>query len=336
MDAYEFQKLTSLRPYVIGLSVREKTTVFGIVDTLGNILCKDFVETHKYPDPTSFVFDICDHLQPMVESVGGWDNIKSMGIGAASGNNITQRIETAANLQWKGNVSLASMFQGRLGIAVALANDCTVAAMGEMTYGAARGLKDFICLLVNDGMGAGIVLNGLIFMGNKGRVGEIGHVTLVPNGRPCTCGKVGCIESYVSRRGIIQTTRDMLDEQPETASTLRNLAQSELTVEAITKAAEGGDAIALGVLKKTGDILGHAMTSWTSLVSPEAIILVGEVNTMCGKYMLPDILEGLNENMFQPMRWTTKVYVSSLHGDHASILYASALAWQTKEYDMLL
>lgn len=335
MDELEFHKMTSLRPYVIGMGVREKTTVFGVVDALGNILAQDSVRTTDYPDPTSFVFDVCDRLQPLVEKVGGWGNIKAMGIGAASGNNITQRIENAANLLWKGNVSLASMFQGRLGIAVALANDCTVAAMGERAYGAARGLKDFICVLVNGGMGAGIVLNGLIFMGNKGRVGEVGHVTLNPNGRPCTCGKVGCIESYVSRRGIVQTTCEMLADC-DTPSPLRDIAPDVITVEDIAKCADEGDPIALEALRKTGDILGHAMTSWASLVSPEAFVLVGEVNALCGKHMLPSILEGMNEHMFDAMKWNTKVYLSTLHGDDASILYASALAWQTKEYDILL
>ena len=335
MDDFELHKLTSLRPYVIGLGLRERTTVFGIVDALGNIQCQDSVCTTDYPDPTSFVFDVCDRLQPLVEKVGGWENIKAMGIGAASGNNITQRIEDAANLPWKGKISLASMFQGRLGIAVALANDCTVAAMGEMAYGAARGLKDFICVLVNGGMGAGIVLNGLIFMGNKGRVGEVGHVTLNPDGRPCTCGKVGCIESYVSRRGIIQTAREIM-EQTDTPSPLRDVTEADLTVEKIAEMADAGDSIALETLHKTGCILGHAMTAWASLVSPEAFVLVGEVNALCGKHMLQTILDGMNEHMFAPMRWNTKVYLSTLHGDDASILYASALAWQTKEYELVL
>ncbi len=336
MDEYEFQKLTSLKPYVIGLSVRELTTVFGIVDALGNIVCEDKVRTCDYADPTSFVFDVSDRLQPMVESVGGWENIKAMGIGAASGNNITMRIENAANLPWKGNVSLASMFQGRLGISVALVNDCTAAAMGEMTYGAARGLKDFICILINGGMGAGLVLNGLIFMGNKGRVGEVGHITLVPDGRPCTCGKVGCIESYVSRRGVTQTVQELLLEKPHASSLLRGKKKEELTIEVIADAAEAGDSVALEAMQKTGRILGNAMTSWSSLVSPEAFVMTGTVSNLCGKYMLPSVLEGMNENMFMPMRWTTKVYVSTLHGDKASILYASAVAWQTKEYDMVL
>ena len=335
MDELELYKMTSLRPYVIGLGVREISTVFGIVDARGNIIVKDSVCTTDYPDPTSFVFDVCDRLQPMVESVGGWGNIKAMGIGAASGNNITQRIENPANLLWKGNISLASMFQGRLGIAVSLANDCTVAAMGEGAYGAARGLKDFICVLVNGGMGAGIVLNGLIFMGNKGRVGEVGHVTLHPNGRPCSCGKVGCLESYVSRRGIIQTARELLEEK-DTPSALRDIAPEALTMEEIARCADEGDAIALETLHKTGDTLGHAMTAWASLVSPEAFVLVGEVCALCGKHMLESILQGLNENMFDAMKWHTKVYLSTLHGDDASILYASALAWQTKEYDIVL
>ena len=335
MDELELHKMTTLRPYVIGLGLRESTTVFGIVDALGNILAKDCVHTTDYPDPTSFVFDICDRLQPMVEKVGGWGNIKAMGIGAASGNNITQRIENAANLSWKGNISLASMFQGRLGIAVSLANDCTVAAMGEMAYGAARGLKDFICVLVNGGMGAGIVLNGLIFMGHKGRVGEVGHVTLYPDGRPCTCGKVGCLESYVSRRGIVQTTLEIM-QATDTPSPLRDIAPKALTVEDIARCADEGDSIALQALHKTGNTLGHAMTAWASLVSPEAFVLVGEVNSLCGKHMIESILEGLNENMFDALKWSTKVYLSTLRGDEASILYASALAWQTKEYDILL
>lgn len=336
LDEYEFQRLTTLKPYVIGLSVREITSVFGIVDALGNIKCMDSVQTADYADPTSFVFEVSDRLQPMVESVGGWENIKSMGIGAASGNNISHRIENPANLQWKGNISLASMFQGRLGISVALVNDCTAAAMGEMTYGAARGLKDFVCILINGGMGAGIVLNGLIFMGNNGRVGEIGHVTLVPDGRPCTCGKIGCIESYVSRRGLTQTCLELLDEQPDTPSVLRGLTKEQCNVDTIAQAAEADDKIALEALERTGTILGHAMTAWASLVSPEAFILTGHMGTACGKFMLPSILEGLNEHIFAPLRYTSRVYISNLQGDKASVLYASAVAWQTQEYDMVL
>ena len=136
MDEYEYQKLTSLKPYVIGLGIREITTVFGVVDALGNIIYKDKVFTCDYADPTSFVFDVCDRLQPMVEKCGGWGNIKAMGISSASGNNITHRIEDAANLPWKGKIAMASMFQGRLGISVALVNDCTAAAMGEIPVGA--------------------------------------------------------------------------------------------------------------------------------------------------------------------------------------------------------
>lgn len=336
LDEYEFQRLTTLKPYVIGLSVREITSVFGIVDALGNIKCMDSVKTSDFADPTSFVFEISDRLQPMVESIGGWEQIKAMGIGAASGNNITHRIENPANLQWKGNISLASMFQGRLGISVALVNDCTAAAMGEMTYGAARGLKDFVCVLINGGLGAGIVLNGLIFMGNKGRVGEIGHVTLVPEGRPCTCGKVGCIESYVSRRGLTQTVFEVLDEMSDTPSTLRGLTKEQCDIYAIAQAAEDGDKIALEALSRTGNILGQAMTAWASLVSPEAFIITGNMGTTCGKFMLPTMMEGLNKYIFAPLRYTSRIYISTLQGDQASVLYASAVAWQTQEYDMVL
>ncbi|MBO4905902.1 MAG: ROK family protein [Bacteroidaceae bacterium] len=336
MDEYEFQKLTSLKPYVIGLGIREMSTVFGIVDALGNIKCMDKVKTRDYADPTALVFDICDRLQPLVEQCGGWGNIKAMGISAASGNNITHRIENAANLPWKGKIAMASMFQGRLGISVALVNDCTAAAMGEMIYGAARGLKDYICIWIDGGLGAGLVLNGLTFMGNKGRVGEIGHVTLDPNGRHCTCGKVGCLESYVSRRGIRQTLCEIMEEKPDVPTRFRDVKPDDITVEAVAEAAEAGDALALETLAVTGNIFGHAMTAWASLVSPEAFVLTGGVANLCGKYMLPSILEGLNENMFAPMRWTTKVYVSNLHGDKACILYGSAVAWQTHEYDMVL
>lgn len=331
----DYEQLICIKPYVIGLFVLRMRSVFGIVDARGNILCYDTVKTIDYAEPISFVFDICDRLQPMIDKCGGIGNIKAMGIGAASGNNLSGNIEDAANLHWKGNVNLASMFKCRLGIAVTLGNDATVAAIGEMVYGAARGMKNFLCVMMNSGLGAGVVCDGLIVAGHKGIVGELGHVLISPDGRLCNCGNKGCLEAYVSRRGVLQTALELM-EQTDMPSELRNYDPQELTLYHIAEVAERGDKLALETLQQTGKLLGKAMAGWVSLLGPEAVVMVGELADLCGKYMIRTVVAEMNEVIFPLLRGKTKVLLSCLDKQEAELLYSSAFAWGTNDYDMFL
>jgi len=327
----DIEILTRQRTYVIGLCIMESMALFGIVDARGNVLCKERVDMHNYPEPSTFVFDICDRLQPMIEQVGGIELIKSMGIACGSGNNNNGCVENPTNLKWRGKTALAKMFQGSLGIAVSLINDATAAAMGEAAFGAAHGLQNFVVIYMYAGLGAGIYLNNRIVRGHNGRVGEIGHVTVFPGGRPCGCGKVGCLESYASLRGIVYNTQDILKEHPDVPSVLREVAPEELTVNHIHDAAEAGDKVALEALRYTGELLGQAMIPLVSAINPEAIIITGWVGTMCGKFMQKPMLEALNDKLFKDMQWQTSILVSPLEPFEAPLLYASAEAWNTKE-----
>lgn len=327
----DIELLTNMKPYVIGLCVMEHRALFGIVDARGSIISSESLQMMDYPEPTTFVFDVCGRLMPMIEKCGGMEKIKAMGICACSGNNINGCIESPANLLWHGKISLAKMFQGSLGIAVSLLNDATAAAMGEMAFGAAHGLQNFVVVNMNIGLGAGIFVNNRAVRGYNGRVGEIGHVTIFPGGRSCGCGKVGCLESYVSRRGIIANALDLLKRHPEVQTPLRDVIPAELSIVKIVEAAEKGDPLALECLRYTGELLGKALVPVASFINPEAFILCGEAGTLCGKFMQRAILEALNDNLFAQMKWHTRVLVSKLPPNEAPLLYASAEAWNTKE-----
>lgn len=326
----DIEMLTVTKPYVIGLCIMETEALFGIVDARGEILASESVMIENYPEPTTFAFDVCDRIIPMVEKVGGMEKIKAMGISACSGNNMNGCIENPANLSWKGKISLAKMFQGCLAIPVSLMNDATAAAMGEMAFGNAHGLQNFVAIIMNMGLGSGIFVNNRVVRGYNGRVGEIGHTTIFPGGRPCGCGKVGCLESYVSRRGIIANMVDLLKAHPDVSTTLRDVPSEDLTIDHIVEACEEGDKMALECLRYTGDLLGKALVPVANFINPEAFILCGVVGSKCGKYMQKAVLEALNANLFAPMKWQTRVLVSDLKNEEAPLLYASAEAWNTK------
>lgn len=328
----EVEMLTLVKPYVVSLCIMEHRALFGIVDARGSILNSDSVLMADYPDPSSFVFDVCDRLVPMMEQCGGIEKIKAMGISTCSGNNRSGCIESPANLDWKGNIPLAKMFQGSLGLPVTLQNDATTAAQGEAVFGAAHGLQNFVAVYINAGLGAGIYVNNAVVRGYNGRVGEIGHVTIFPGGRPCGCGKVGCLESYVSQRGILMNLQDMLKAHPEVNTPLRDIPMATLKVEDVVEAAEAGDRLALAVFRYTGNLLGKALVPTSSFINPEAFILCGWVGSLCGKFMQRAVLEALNEELFAQMKWKTRVLVSHLDLNEAPLLYASAEAWNSKGF----
>ena len=259
----------TLKPYVIGLDLGGTNSVFGLVDARGEIKATTAIKTGGYDKVDDYVKASVEALQPIIETVGGIEKIKAMGIGAPNGNFYTGAIEFAPNLAWAhdGVVPLADMFSKALGIPVALTNDANAAALGEMTYGAARGMKNFIDITLGTGVGSGIVINGQMLYGSDGFAGELGHVIMVPGeaGRVCGCGRRGCLETYCSATGVARTAREFLKTSDE-PSLLREMDPEKITSYDVSVAASKGDALAKRIYDFTGKMLGEAVpTSQHSL-----------------------------------------------------------------------
>ncbi len=317
------------KPYVIGMDLGGTNSVCGIVDARGNILCTDSVKTQQYPNIEDYIQAVCNILMPMIEKVGGIEKIKGFGIGAPNGNFYNGTIEHAPNLPWKGIVPMASMFKTKLGIPVALTNDANAAAIGEMTYGAARGMKNFIVITLGTGVGSGIVINGQLVYGCDGFAGELGHVIMRrEDGRLCGCGRKGCLETYCSATGVARTAREILTKD-STPSLLRDLNPEEITSKDVYDAAVKGDAVALKIFDFTGKILGEALADFAAFSSPEAFIFFGGL-TKSGKYIMDPIKDSYNENVMPIFKGKAKMLVSELKDSDAAVLGASALGWEAK------
>ncbi|MBQ2360379.1 MAG: ROK family protein, partial [Prevotella sp.] len=266
-----------LKPYVIGLDLGGTNSVFGIVDTRGEIKATTAIKTQGYAKVEDYVDACVTALHPIIDEVGGIEMIKAMGIGAPNGNYYKGTIEFAPNLSWghDGIVPLADMFKERLGIPVGLTNDANAAAIGEMAYGVARGMKNFIVITLGTGVGSGIVINGQVVYGCDGFAGELGHVIMRrENGRSCGCGRTGCLEAYCSATGVARTARELLATTDE-PSLLRDMKPEDITSLDVSIAAGKGDAIANKIYEFTGKMLGEACADFAAFSSPEAFIFFG-------------------------------------------------------------
>lgn len=313
------------KPYVVGMDIGGTNSVFGIVDARGNILSVDSIKTQAYKEIDEYVNAVAEKLLPMIEEVGGKDKIKGMGIGAPNGNFYTGNIEFAPNLPWKGVIKLSELFQERVGVPVTVTNDANAAAIGEMTYGAARGMKNFIEITLGTGVGSGIVINGQLVYGHDGFAGELGHViSRRHNGRQCGCGRCGCLETYCSATGVARTAKEIIDCTNE-PSLLRDI-EGEITSKDVYDAAIRGDKVAQEVFTFTGTILGEALADFIAFSAPEAIILFGGL-TKAGDLILKPTLEAMEANVLNIWKGKTKLLVSELKDSDAAVLGASALAW---------
>lgn len=318
------------KPYVIGLDLGGTNAVFGIVDKDANIVAQTSVKTQKYNTVEAFVEECVNALKPIIEEVGGIEKIQGMGIGAPNGNYHRGTIELATNLVWaKGKiVPLAEMFSKQLGLRVALTNDANAAALGEMTYGIAKGMKDFIVITLGTGVGSGIVVNGELLYGHDGFAGELGHITIVrgEEGRLCGCGRKGCLEAYCSATGVARTAREILasDSRP---SSLREIALEKIESYDVYKAAVQGDAIANEIFAFTGKMLGEACADFAAFSSPEAFIFFGGL-AKSGDVLMNHIKKAYDEHVLNIFRGKAKFLLSSLDGAGAAVLGAAALGWK--------
>ena len=318
------------KPYVVGMDIGGTNTVFGIVDQRGNVLATDSVKTQSYAKIEEYVEAVSSKLLPLIESVGGVVKIKGMGVGAPNGNYYNGTIEFAPNLPWKGVIPLAALFEEAIGVPTALTNDANAAAIGEMTYGAARGMKDFIMITLGTGVGSGIVINGQLVYGHDGFAGELGHVVVRrENGRACGCGRKGCLETYCSATGVARTAREFLVARPE-PSLLREIPAEEIVSKDVYDAAVKGDKLALDIFEFTGRILGEALSDFIAFSSPEAIVLFGGL-AKSGDYIMKPIKKALDENVLKIYEGKTKLLVSELKDADAAVLGASALGWEVRE-----
>lgn len=315
------------KPYVIGMDMGGTNTVFGIVDTRGNVIAKSAIKTGTHTDVNLYIDDIYAELSKLIDANGGLDKIKGIGVGAPNGNYYTGNIEFAPNLPWKGVVPFAKLMAEKFGIPAALTNDANAAAVGEMTYGAAHGMKNFIMITLGTGVGSGIVIDGKVVYGHDGFAGELGHVNVMRNnGRLCGCGRSGCLETYASATGVARSAREILETSTK-ASLLRNIPAESITSKDVFDAAMQGDEVAKEIFNYTGKILGEAFADFVAFSAPEAIILFGGLSK-AGDLIMDPIKENMEKNLLSIWKDKVKVLFSELKEADAAVLGASALAWE--------
>lgn len=316
------------KQYVVGVDVGGQTTKIGVVDARGNLLSNTVIRTDTYGnDASAYVDALAKAIKNCIAESGMADEIRGIGVGAPNGNYYTGEIVNAANLQWAANVAVpfSKMLSEKLGgLPVTLTNDANAAAMGEMAYGAARGMKNFIMITLGTGVGSGIVIDGKMVYGADGFAGELGHTCVVPhNGRTCGCGKTGCLEAYCSAIGVARTAREWLEASNE-PSVLRDV--ENITSKDVFEAAKEGDALALRVFNYTGTLLGRKFADFVAFSAPEAIVLFGGL-ARAKEFLYEPMVNAMNENLLTIWKGKVKIEFSQLKESDAAILGASALAW---------
>ena len=317
------------KPYVIGIDMGGTNTAFGIVDARGNVIASSSIKTRKHSKIEDYIDELHTEISRLIEANDAQDKIQGIGIGAPNANYFTGIIEDGVNLPWPTPIPLADLITEKFGIPTIITNDANAAAIGEMTYGAARGLKDFIMITLGTGVGSGIVINGQMVYGHDGFAGELGHVIMKRNnGRMCGCGRTGCLEAYCSATGVARTAREFLEIRND-PSTLRNIPVDEITSKDVYDATITGDKIAKDIFEYTGEILGQALADFASFSSPEAFVLFGGL-TKAGDLIMKPVKESLDKNILGCYRGKVKLLVSELKESDAAILGASALGWEAK------
>jgi glucokinase len=315
---------------VVGIDISLEETTFAVVDVRGNIIAKDSIPTENYPDINGFVTALSEHVIGLVELNGGYETVRSVGISAPSANFLTGCIVNSANLPWKGVIPLSAMLRDRLGLAVAVANNAMVVAMGEQAFGSAHGMRDFIVITLGTGMGSCVFSDGNVNLGYDGYAGEIGHTCVNLHGRQCGCGNIGCLETYTAAKGIVKTAQEVLAESDQ-PSLMRQ--EEKLTPKKIAQFCDQGDALSIEVYRRTGEILGIGLANYASLLDPEAIIFTGGI-PKAGKWLLEPAKKSFDEHVFHNIQGKVKFLNSELNDRERDVLGASVLAWKVKEYSL--
>lgn len=318
-----------MKPYVMGIDIGGTNTVFGIVDTRGMVIASGSIKTAKHNNIEDYIDELYTEASRLIEMNDAVDKIHGIGVGAPNANYFTGMIEDGVNLPWPTPLPLAKLLEDKFGIPVAITNDANAAAIGEMTYGAARGIKDFIMITLGTGVGSGIVINGQVVYGHDGFAGELGHVIVKRNnGRLCGCGRTGCLEAYCSATGVARTAREFLEIRTE-PSLLRNLDIDSITSKDVYDAAVNGDKLAKDIFEYTGEILGEAFANMMVFSSPAAFIVFGGL-AKSGELLLKPLRAAMDRNMLSVFKGKSKVMLSELKEADAAVLGASALGWEAK------
>ena len=331
---------------VIGVNIDSSTTAIAVVDLRGNILAQDYIPTQDYPNVNNFVEVLSERVITLAENNGGYENIRSVGMCAPSANYITGCIVNSPNMPWKGVIPLAAMMRDQLGLAVALANNSHVVALGEHAFGSAHGMRDFIAVTLGSGLGSCIFSDGDVNLGFNGHAGEIGHTCVDIHGRQCGCGNCGCLEAYTATKGIIRTAKELLEESDE-PSLMRG--EEKLTPKKISQFCDAGDKLAIEVFRRTGEVLGLGLANYASLAKATAspnwsrsIAAKGttpfhfKLAAFSMHWLLEPAKKSFEEHVFHNIQGKVKFLQSELGEDERNVLGASVLAWRVKEYSLFI
>ena len=314
--------------YVVGIDIGGQTSKIGVVDARGTVLAQTVIRTDNHTEVELYIAELADAVKKVIKEAKVEGAVRGIGVGAPNGNYYDGTIENAVNISWGGGKTIhfsKLLSEAMGGLPVALTNDANAAAVGEMTYGAARGMKNFIMITLGTGVGSGIVINGEVVYGHDGFAGELGHVAAVRNnGRFCNCGKTGCLETYASATGVARTAREWLELTDE-PSVLRNL--DTIASKDVFDAAKEGDKLALKIFEFTGKILGRSFADFIAFSAPEAIVLFGGL-ARAKEFLTEPIESAMNANVLPLWRNKVKIVYSQLKESDAAILGASALAWE--------
>ncbi|MGM9785823.1 MAG: ROK family protein [Candidatus Cryptobacteroides sp.] len=313
--------------YVVGIDVGGQTTKLGVVDARGTVLAQTVIRTDTHAEVDLYISEVAEAVKKIIADANAEGQVRGIGVGAPNGNYYTGTIENAPNLPWgRTTVEFAKLLSEAVGgLPVALTNDANAAAVGEMTYGAARGMKNFIMITLGTGVGSGIVINGEVVYGHDGFAGELGHTAAVRNnGRTCNCGKTGCLEAYCSATGVARTAREWLElsDEPSVLRSLDTIASKD-----VYDAAKDGDKLALKIFEFTGKILGRSFADFVAFSAPEAIVLFGGL-ARAKEFLREPIENAMNENLLTMWKNKVQIVFSQLKESDAAILGASALAWE--------
>ena len=316
------------KPYVLGLDMGGTNSVLGVVDARGHVLARTSIKTQAFPDINDYVNALYIEAEKIIEPLGGFEQVRGIGAGVPNGNYYTGMIEGAMNLPWQ-SIPFAQIMSDRFGMPCKITNDANAAAMGEMTYGAAKGMKNFIMITLGTGVGSGFVANGEMIYGHDGFAGEFGHVIVERGGRQCGCGRRGCLESYTSAGGIKRTAFELMATMND-PSPIREYSFDQLEAAMLSRFAAEGDPIAKECFRLTGQKLGYALADAVTITSPEAIFLFGGL-AKAGDLIFGPIKHYMEENMLITFKNKVKVFPSELQDKNAAILGAAALVWQAKQ-----
>ena len=314
-----------MKDLTVGIDIGGTNTKYGIVDRDGNVIHQGNIATTQYEDFQDYFDAMADALRKGIAELPSSTRIVGIGVGAANGNYYTGNIERATNLKWKGILPLAQMFKDEFEVPCILTNDANAAAVGEMIYGNAKNIKDFVVITLGTGLGSGFVCGGVLLNGHHGFAGEVGHTSVNPTGRYCNCGKRGCLETYVSATGIKRTVYKLLADHLE-PSELRGISFDNLNTKMISEAANRGDIVAQEAFEYTGRILGMKLAETAVHTDPEAIFLFGGLS-MAGDLIFRPTIKHMEANLMPLFRGKIKVLPSAMHNQAAPILGASSLVW---------